>query len=134
MAEEQTPMKQEKFDESHESHAQSLTPRDDSKDYEIHLFEIQLEKLKRTLSDDSSPFHDLPNFTPSTLTFPGQFYEIIQQIENDGWETAIKRGLTQQIIGEDQENSRRGGSRSSKRSNEFKADFIVQSFRFFKTC
>ena len=100
MAEEQTPMKQEKFDESHESHAQSLTPRDDSKDYEIHLFEIQLEKLKRTLSDDSSPFHDLPNFTPSTLTFPGQFYEIIQQIENDGWETAIKRGLTQQIIGE----------------------------------
>jgi len=100
MAEEQTPMKQEQFDELHESHAQSLTPRDDSKDYEIHLFEIQLEKLKRTLSDDSSPFHDLPNFTPSTLTFPGQFYEIIQQIENDGWETAIKRGLTLQIIGE----------------------------------
>ena len=99
MAEEQTPMKQEKFDESHESHAQSLTPRDDSKDYEIHLFEIQLVKLKRILSNDSSPY-DFPNFTPSTLIFPEQFHEIIQQIESDGWEKAIKTGLTQQIIGE----------------------------------
>ena len=72
MAEELTPTKQDKFDESHELLTQSLTPKDDVKDYEIHICEVQLEKLKQILSDDSSPFRDLQDFMPSTLTFPDQ--------------------------------------------------------------
>ena len=99
MAEELTPTK-DKFDESQESLTQSLTPKDDVKDYEIHLCEVQLEKLKLILSDDSSPFHDLQDFTPSTLIFPDQFHEMILEIEKDGCEIAIKKGLTQDIIGE----------------------------------
>jgi len=69
---EETPMKHVKFDESNEMQAKSLTPVDDIKDYEIHMCEIQLEKLKRTLSDDSSPY-DLPDFKPSALIFPNDF-------------------------------------------------------------
>ena len=100
MAEELTPTKQDKFDESHELLTQSLTPKDDVKDYEIHVCEVQLEKLKQILSDDSSPFRDLQDFMPSTLTFPDQFHEMIAEIEKDGCEIAIKKGLTHEIIGE----------------------------------
>ena len=100
MAEEQTPIKQETFDEAHESLAASLTPRDVSRDYEIRCLEVQLETLKRTLSDDSSPFHNMPTFTPSTLTFPNELHEMIRDIENDGWETAIEGGLTHQMMEE----------------------------------
>ena len=78
---EETPLKRDKPGESHEMQAKAVTPVDDINDCEIHMCEIQLEELKRTLSDDSSQY-DLPDFKPSSLKFHSEFHDI----ESDGCE------------------------------------------------
>ena len=47
-------------------------------------------------------FHDLQDFTPSTLIFfPEQFHEMILEIVKDGCEIAIKKGLTCDLTARD---------------------------------